>query len=1297
MAQNPKYDNDMVNLGYLNKRLGQTEESISKNNNSISQLPKNYSTPPNPPYYKDSLLCYGNKIYKCNNTKLKGEFSWNDWTIVATDDTTISDFINNTYELDKLEIQEQIDGKVQTYYQENDPSKEWITDLDKGRHVGDYWYNTTNDTQWRYNQITTGSTITYGWGQVNIPKAVFDTIDSKKSIYTTKPTSYQKDDLWIIEETLSDEDLPVGTDENPIAKGDWVFSIANSEVYNKEHWVKRDEDISMTYIKQHYYTIGEINSSFEELERNTDSKITKAQDEISLSVSQTYTTKEEHKATIYDFDEKIGTINQTITEHKETIADISVEVGEITSTVESIQETTKDLEVNIDGVSADFEDFKDNEYIQSINNLQKQIDGAIQFWNGAEIPKPNSSDLITYNYPANEWTTENDKINHQADIYTVVQDVEGEMKQGKSYRFDKIDGEWQWIELTDNELSAVQAIAQEALDKAEANATEIGTIKTNVSELQQTDEQIKASVESIDKQIIPTANATGSNIYVEDASNAPLIQLEIEGKSTQATRSGINFFDYDNYTYDNTIMSSYRFIQIKGLSPNTTYSFYNYDIDGYIADASSYGAVFLTRYPNYNTGISGAGSVKVHHSSGTYSYVTFTTDDTGECYLGFYYSTKWTEEHWNNVINYFKNAMFTEGPEQYPYEQYGVQPSPDYPSKIVSVGYENFIEELLVGAWNLDKTMGYPTSTIYKSFSAQLKAGVYTLSCNTNINLIRAFTDYDNSSNIILSGTYINVKSYTFTITEDTTLYMSVRRYDNTDWLDTDLLQLEKGIKVHPYIPHGKYGIEVKKHKKNFLEYSLSSLQTLNANGTWDGNVYTYNGITYTVNDDLTVTVDGTASGASFLYISTDLVSLKKGEEYKLNGSPTGGGYYKHALRIYSGTSYISQTGNDYTFVYEEQTAVRINMYSGATADNLLFKPMIRLSSEEDSTYEKYQSDEILFVLNQPPRSLPNGVRDIAYIKNNMLCVDRYVGSTIFNGSETWGTHADTYYTIRKTLIENANLAAYTTNFLCNYFKAVGNATQIGMVYSGSSNLNFNYDAGSGGVDNFKTWLSENNMQLDYELAEPYTEVIGEIEMPSTFKGITYITTTDDLEPAINIEYVRDTVLSKYVEGQIDNLKTIEERHYAELSIQNDNIKASVSETQTSLDGAISNMDKLESTMTSQSATLEVISKNIDTTTGEVREVTTTTGFTFNAEGSSIKDSEGYEIKQTPKGAYYKDGDKITGQYTKDGSKQKDLELFGTYSYGKDNIDDTPMFVAQLYTDENGEECFGHFYNGGDY
>ena len=120
----------------------------------------------------------------------------------------------------------------------------------------------------------------------------------------------------------------------------------------------------------------------------------------------------------------------------------------------------------------------------------------------------------------------------------------------------------------------------------------------------------------------------------------------------------------------------------------------------------------------------------------------------------------------------------------------------------------------------------------------------------------------------------------------------------------------------------------------------------------------------------------------------------------------------------------------------------------------------------------------------------------------------------------------------------------------------------------------------------------------------------------------------------------------------------------------------------------------LEEVRTSQTATerrIDVISTNIDAN-GNVTEVTTTTGFTFNADGMEISGG-GFKAQHTSEGTYYKDGDSIVGQYTKEGSKQKDLELFGTYYYGKENIDDVAMFVGQLYTDENGEECFGHFIN----
>ena len=92
-------------------------------------------------------------------------------------------------------------------------------------------------------------------------------------------------------------------------------------------------------------------------------------------------------------------------------------------------------------------------YINGIrDDLQGQIDGAIQFWNGPDVPTLN-------NYPANQWTTEDERTAHQADIYTVIIDQSGELKQGKGYRFDKVNGNWVWVEITDQEMSAVQALA----------------------------------------------------------------------------------------------------------------------------------------------------------------------------------------------------------------------------------------------------------------------------------------------------------------------------------------------------------------------------------------------------------------------------------------------------------------------------------------------------------------------------------------------------------------------------------------------------------------------------------------------------------------------------------------------------------------------------------------------------------------------------------------------------------------------------------------------------------------------
>ena len=68
----PKYDEDSVNLGYLNKRLSSAEEKISSQYENVS---RNYGSKPNPPYYEGDTWIDGKIVYTCINTRTIGLYN----------------------------------------------------------------------------------------------------------------------------------------------------------------------------------------------------------------------------------------------------------------------------------------------------------------------------------------------------------------------------------------------------------------------------------------------------------------------------------------------------------------------------------------------------------------------------------------------------------------------------------------------------------------------------------------------------------------------------------------------------------------------------------------------------------------------------------------------------------------------------------------------------------------------------------------------------------------------------------------------------------------------------------------------------------------------------------------------------------------------------------------------------------------------------------------------------------------------------------------------------------------------
>lgn len=106
-------------------------------------------------------------------------------------------------------LQGQIDGAIETWFYEVDPTDEneptvhWTTDALKKVHLGDLYYNTVSGYCWRY-QLQNGS---YSWSRitdVDVTKALKDaaaaqtTANSKKRVFVTTPTPpYEIGDLWV--------------------------------------------------------------------------------------------------------------------------------------------------------------------------------------------------------------------------------------------------------------------------------------------------------------------------------------------------------------------------------------------------------------------------------------------------------------------------------------------------------------------------------------------------------------------------------------------------------------------------------------------------------------------------------------------------------------------------------------------------------------------------------------------------------------------------------------------------------------------------------------------------------------------------------------------------------------------------------------------------------------------------------------------------------------------------------------------------------------------------------------------
>lgn len=217
---------------------------------------------------------------------------------------------------------------------------------------------------------------------------------------------------------------------------------------------------------------------------------------------------------------------------------------------------------------------------------------------------------------------------------------------------------------------------------------------------------------------------------------------------------------------------------------------------------------------------------------------------------------------------------------------------------------------------------------------------------------------------------------------------------------------------------------------KNKLGYTYASVKAANSgpDRVWNDTTKTmsYHGVDYKINDDGSILASGTASSVSFLNLVNPLSGLVSSTEYIMNGCPTGGSASTYSLRLYTGGSYAWDGGTGHQFTYDSQDIVRVNISGGTAlpAGGLLFKPMIRLASVADDTYEQYVGG-----IPSPNPDYPQPVQTVTGSQTvSVVGKNWFNNSTLYHGyyaaaDVTSLTASESY---RTAIIDNLPAGTYT-------------------------------------------------------------------------------------------------------------------------------------------------------------------------------------------------------------------------------------------------------------------------------
>lgn len=303
---------------------------------------------------------------------------------------------------------------------------------------------------------------------------------------------------------------------------------------------------------------------------------------------------------------------------------------------------------------------------------------------------------------------------------------------------------------------------------------------------------------------------------------------------------------------------------------------------------------------------------------------------------------------------------------------------------------------------------------------------------------------------------------------------------------------------------------------ENLIVGNLEIVKSKNTNGEWNGNSYTYRGVTFTYNEDKSITIKGTSTGAIYFLISDDY-PLNSNTNYTLLNqigiTPAGLQIQNLFSNLGTGYQYGTLQPNNQVRKFTTGTVTGLNntkliVASGTTIDTTVYPMLVKgsiISNIPDYVVSQLQAYPLSFGTMEFC-SIPNGnIRDKIVGNPNNWFKRQRVKKIILTGQELFKIHATTNTFMRVRTDENIyNDLIDGGSSYCDYFENDNTAGAISAIngfriayISGKGQIWFVLDINEfDELSDFTSWL-----QTKYANNTPvivYSPLIEAIDVPIT-------------------------------------------------------------------------------------------------------------------------------------------------------------------------------------------------------